>query len=239
MLASDNDPLELRACPDGAKIYPEYVTDLAIYFCPSQPVNAADSIACPGGSWCTNNGKLWPGAMADMGYYYYGWMADSAKSFLGMLVVSQVKTSLQSLPATTVAPNDLDVTSLPSPYNSWAGADAVFATYFAADAAKITSLGGSPTTSGSGGSGNIIYRLKEGVERFMITDINNPAGSAKAQSVIPVMYDRIGSEGSNLKNFAHIPGGCNVLWMDGHVSWSKYPGTYPTDVVVGVIGRGY
>src|SRR5690606_18486528 len=32
-------------------------------------------------------------------------------------------------------------------------------------------------------------RVKEGIERFFITDINNPASGAQAQSTIPVMWD--------------------------------------------------
>ena len=235
-----NSPTELRACPDGAVIYPEYVSDLNIYFCPSSPLKASDYINCPGGSFCVNNGQLWPGALSDIGYYYYGWLTDSSKSFLGMMIVSLVKTQLMNIPAVTVAPADLDVSSLSAAgITTWAGCDAALTTYFAEDAAKITSLGGSATTCGSGGNGNVIFRLKEGVERFMITDINNAGGSAKAQSTIPIMWDRIGSSGSNLQNFSHIPGGCNVLYMDGHVMWSKYPSTFPTDVVIGVVGRAY
>ena len=38
-------------------------------------------------------------------------------------------------------------------------------------------------------SGLTVYRLKEGIERFFITDINNPAGSATAQSQLFVMWD--------------------------------------------------
>ncbi len=34
------------------------------------------------------------------------------------------------------------------------------------------------------GGGNTIYRLREGIERFLITDINNPASNARAQSEI-------------------------------------------------------
>ncbi|NLT60446.1 MAG: hypothetical protein GXX88_07375, partial [Candidatus Hydrogenedentes bacterium] len=27
--------------------------------------------------------------------------------------------------------------------------------------------------------------------------------------------------------FNHVPGGCNVLYMDGHVEFIKYPGKFP------------
>jgi prepilin-type processing-associated H-X9-DG protein len=66
-----------------------------------------------------------------------------------------------------------------------------------------------------------IYRLREGIERFMITDINNPAASAKAQSEVVIMGDLVSTDPSM---FSHIPGGCNLLYMDGHVDFQKYPG---------------
>lgn len=74
----------------------------------------------------------------------------------------------------------------------------------------------------------VAKRLKEGVERFLITDINNPAGSATAQSNAAIMWDNsyssqggVGSAaGGNTWN--HVPGGANVLYMDGHVEFAKY-----------------
>ena len=71
------------------------------------------------------------------------------------------------------------------------------------------------------------YPIREGIERFFITDINNAAGSAEAQSSIPVMWDTIltNSTGGAIdaKQFNHVPGGVNVLFMDGHVEYGKYP----------------
>ena len=69
-----------------------------------------------------------------------------------------------------------------------------------------------------------VYRLRERIERFFITDINNPAASAKAQSEIAVMYDQVNT---NVKDFNHIPGGGNVVYMDGHVEFLKFPSEYP------------
>ncbi len=73
-------------------------------------------------------------------------------------------------------------------------------------------------------SGGTVYRLREGIERFFITDINNPAASAQAQSEVPVMYDQVGT---SVETYNHVPGGGNVLLMDGHVEFIKYPGDYP------------
>ncbi len=67
-----------------------------------------------------------------------------------------------------------------------------------------------------------LYRLREGINRFMITDINNPAASAMADSEIVVMWDKTMSD---VEGFNHVPGGANVLYMDGHVEFMKYPST--------------
>jgi len=71
-----------------------------------------------------------------------------------------------------------------------------------------------------------VHRFREGIERFFITDINNPAGSAQAQSEIAVMWDQLAGD-ITVGGFNHVPGGCNVLYMDGHVSFVKYPGVFP------------
>jgi len=67
-----------------------------------------------------------------------------------------------------------------------------------------------------------IYRLKEGIEQFAITDIHQPAASAKAQSEIAVMWDWI-KGWVDIAKFNHIPSGANVLYMDGHVKFVRYP----------------
>lgn len=65
-----------------------------------------------------------------------------------------------------------------------------------------------------------VYRMREGIERFLITDINNPASSAQAQSEIVLMFDNIADAA---ESFNHVPGGANLLFLDGHVEFVKYP----------------
>ncbi len=80
--------------------------------------------------------------------------------------------------------------------------------------------------------GSTVYRLREGIERFLITDINNPAASARAQSNIWVMLDNVSTDA---QRFNHIPGGSNILYMDGHVSFVRYPGEAPVTPVMAAI----
>jgi len=74
---------------------------------------------------------------------------------------------------------------------------------------------------GAIGSQTSAPRLREGIERFFITDINNPAGTAQAQSDIVLMSDTVAPHPKHLN---HVPGGANVLFMDGHVTFIKWAG---------------
>jgi prepilin-type processing-associated H-X9-DG protein len=90
-------------------------------------------------------------------------------------------------------------------------------------------------------------RVREGVERFFITDINNPASGSTGQSTLVVMSDaftlvdrmesdRPGVTGGAMQKFNHIPGGANVLYMDGHVEFNRL-GNSPVNV--GVENKSY
>jgi prepilin-type N-terminal cleavage/methylation domain-containing protein/prepilin-type processing-associated H-X9-DG protein len=83
----------------------------------------------------------------------------------------------------------------------------------------------------------VLYRLREGIERFFITDINNPAASSTAQSELVVMYDAWAGAGGwagsrPVTQYNHVPSGSNVLYMDGHVQFVKYPSHYPVKSAV-------
>lgn len=64
-----------------------------------------------------------------------------------------------------------------------------------------------------------MYRIKEGVENFMITDVSNPASGAMSQSDIIVMFDGQQRLNNADNSFNHLPGGANMLFMDGHVEF--------------------
>jgi prepilin-type N-terminal cleavage/methylation domain-containing protein/prepilin-type processing-associated H-X9-DG protein len=91
-------------------------------------------------------------------------------------------------------------------------------------------------TDGNGG-GQFIHRMREGIERFMIVDVDNPAATAMAQSDLVLMFDYISV---NVEKFSHIPGGSNVLYLDGHVEFLKYPGLkIPTHEAYALFSKTY
>ena len=51
------------------------------------------------------------------------------------------------------------------------------------------------------------------------TDINNPAASARAHSEIFIMWDQLATVAEDDN---HVPGGANVLFMDGQVEFDRY-----------------
>src|SRR5690606_32976366 len=53
---------------------------------------------------------------------------------------------------------------------------------------------------GNGGS-DTVFRLREGVERFLVTDINNPAASARSQSRIPAVWDVVSADSARGAHF--------------------------------------
>jgi len=75
-----------------------------------------------------------------------------------------------------------------------------------------------------------LKRMRNGIERFLITDINNPAASAIAASEVPAMWDEIAVYGG-VTTFNHVPGGGNVLYMDGHVRFLAWPSEFPANAL--------
>ena len=197
--------LALAANP--ALIYPEYLTDLNVMLCPSDPDGGFENFE-DDGEICvhiyedhTVNGVDGCMSDADASYGYLGFILDKSGDDPanvdggtgGNLQVSAFATSFLTKAALSGAPAALDEDL---------------------DVGAFGFVG-----LGNAGS-NTILRLKEGIERFMITDINNPAGSAQAQSTIDIMND------ANLTQpeyFNHLPGGSNILYLDGHVEFSRYP----------------
>ena len=81
-------------------------------------------------------------------------------------------------------------------------------------------------TMPSTGRAVTMLALREGIERFVITDINNAGASSSAQTDAAVMWDNsYTNEGAltDMNSFNHVPGGANILFMDGHVEFAKFP----------------
>ena len=246
------------AVPFGPDVYPEYLSDPNIWWCPSrlnvdreQYIGPTGwlSYSVPGvgvrGASPAVGGVLDPVWLEDdMSYEYYGYMMTNVDEYASIQIGCDYYTGQRSgecgvgpySPNTvkTLLNNDFTlVTGTITAAMIRARIQNRVETYRTFDSfywpiGTTNPIADSLSIVGSGGGAKGL-RLKEGIERFLITDINNPAGAAKAQSTVPVKWDQTMS-GSGDTEFilekwkaCHIPGGANVLYMDGHVEFKRYP----------------
>ncbi|NIA12714.1 MAG: DUF1559 domain-containing protein [Nitrospiraceae bacterium] len=177
----------------GDALYPEYLTDINVLLCPSDSSNNHDG-------WFLNDdpdsGQITPCNINALSYNYWGWALNDQNIFDNPVVGPTLEV---------VGVADLNL-SEPELVN--------FMNFLLATPKDASDLPGFDKDYGP------LYRLREGIERFLITDINNPAASAMAQSELWIMWDDVSPVFPSMMN--HIPGGCNVLYMDGHVEFKRY-----------------
>lgn len=210
---------DFAAAPRIAAIYPEYLTDPRILVCPSDPLDTVDEFYGADGTIKIHIPKYEGGLAhrADASYAYWGWILD------------QLGDDDPTVPLAAFGQyfNRPDDTPAPLQFMEvvYYLNEEIFALSHegpADDDVPVLTAG-----MGNGGGGTIL-RLREGVERFLITDVNNPAAGAWSQSEIWIMHDAISPIP---QNFNHIPAGANVLFMDGHVQFLKYPADEPVNRV--------
>ncbi len=222
--ALEIDQVPIIWTPDGKAVYPEYLTDINTLLCPSDPDisevleggefhcatdpasdrphldNDPEEPICP----C----KIWP-----ISYFYYSW-ALKPEHYLRAPVEQNLNTKDET-------------------FSNWLAtgfteglADALLGILINQNLDRFEQ---DVTVEYEDFGTMTIYRLCEGIERFIVEDISAPGATAEVQSGIPVMHDMLSTNpevyGSVVAN--HIPGGGNVLYMDGHVEFIKYPDEWP------------
>ncbi len=251
---------------DASATYPEYLTDIAVVICPSDQEQPDLKMLQ---EWCSTSqcwGREDPDdlstrrihALSAWSYTYMGYAVTAHEDDDDQLVweadgilldpdqtESMLKTSLKLIQNAAMKPAGLHssngtpqtVLGLPEGVD-WVSYFRVHG--FAIDAPAMSKKTKTLIPDDGTGQSGIFYALREGVERFGITDIYNPAAANVAQSSIPVLYDNLVSGFTPSKDeykiftFNHIPGGSNMLFMDGHVEFLKYskdgawPLTYKT-----------
>ncbi len=193
-------------------MYPEYLPDLNVYMCPSW-LGGADTIE----TWdegktvspvwtdvagFSNNGMLEPCEPVVEPYYYYGY-AFTAQMFRDQQNIEDFEDAIIDYAG-----------QLEAEYTSNGDIGAIV---YTEEDWEFESAGTPLPLNGYGTA----YRLRDGIERFFITDINNAGGSAEAQSEIVIAHDSVSED---ISHFNHVPGGSNVLYLDGHVDFIKWNG---------------
>jgi prepilin-type processing-associated H-X9-DG protein len=234
--------IRVDVSPYILEIYPEYIADANIFICPSDGDSSSDDFTAEdgtvliadakspgqgGGTTLTgrgcNHGGSCMGA-TDVSYGYCGYLLDkvgpndpTSNAVALSAVLGALGTPIAN-PTTTIINAQwgaLLAANLTAVVTFFLGGPTQYP-----NINNVTTSDATVAAPNGNGNGTTILRLREGIERFVITDINNPAGGAMAQSSIPVMWDRLSTVP---EHYNHIPGGSNVLFMDGHVAFSRYP----------------
>lgn len=237
-IRSDTRSSAIWSAPLASSIHPEYLSDLNVAVCPSDagvdpvwrvgfpPVNVLPRLPDGEDFESMKAKSLAAGDLLSYDYYrsgelgrsyrYLGYAATNVPEFYGAWGAMTKGGWLSTVEILDLGEKRIkDYTQdLPLDGDDWP-----------------TWVPAPPIATGLGGAGTA-FLIREGIERFLITDINNPAASAKAQSEIPIMWDTYGSaefEDNRAGNIAfnHLPGGSNVLYMDGHVRYVKYASEFP------------
>ena len=219
--------------PCAYSIFPEYLSDTNLFRCPSSAIMTEEDMFYSDANKTSKLAKYAPASENTWAhwytlvksYTYFGWLfdrcntADATEDTSPLLqLASLTGKTLGYVPADAKMSRQLygalyGLLAKPTVLNTTASYEERFK-----EMDEDITVGNGYEGSGTGGA-NTIYRVKEGIERFLITDINNAASAAKAQSSLPVMWD---VSASKVEYFNHVPGGGNVLYMDGHVAFQKY-----------------
>lgn len=217
----DGSPtIGLATIIDMEVMYPEYLNDFQVLVCPSSHIagsalqiwdegntNATTYLeALEQGRMVLNgipvhkNGNIEPCEVYEHPYVYFGW-AINPSWFRSEVDFEFFELAVEELVEELTNPTNPTILCKQIADRDWV---------FPSD----------PTGNSLLASNRQAYRLREGIERFLITDINSPSTSNLAQSTIPIMWDEI--SGDDPSHFNHAPGGCNVLYMDGHVEFLRF-----------------
>ena len=229
----------------GAVLYPEYWSDPNIAVCPSDAhgqASAYEGLFDNYGDAVRNAASRRDGS--EYGEACLGGLLSTALSYVYVPYATRSNCELTEVIMCRFAwafapPIGIQYTeSQLGPYGCQTGyqyKEGIFDGDVPSDILQAAYAAGAGVDDDGGPMPTHYYFLREGIERFFITDINNPAASARAQSEIPVLFDSWSQNsavsqvaGMNVvPNFNHVPGGSNVLYMDGHVEFLRYGSEFP------------
>jgi prepilin-type N-terminal cleavage/methylation domain-containing protein/prepilin-type processing-associated H-X9-DG protein len=234
-------------------MYPEYLPDMAVLICPSDAGMTEDELENPATGLidiyrkCDEGDRGWN--QIHESYVYLGHAFekcdDTDPTGLTLTAPAAALGIMQTFCANDITNGTLDpTTGLCIQFSAWFDIVALVGVTQPVNFISIVdedydleNLGmGSPGVAPSfdppalaggfigNGNTNTLFRFREGIERYLITDINNAGSGYLGQSELVLMFD----QGSTfVEGFNHVPGGSNVLYLDGHVDFIKYPGEPP------------
>lgn len=206
--------------PDNAMsvdaIYPEYLADLNILVCPATTEatlhNAPAALGQLPPAPCNYPGHF---SNPDVNYVYLGYCIDDGDGACGEVALAEhgFNNAVGDASAQLVCVMEYIRDNADDHAALDRDIDPAALGY---EPVGNGAVSGAPDAT----EGGLILRLREGLN--------------VSPATIPIMWDAFVS-GSGFMMFNHIPGGSNVLFMDGHVAFLQYPGPFPANNAFGQI----
>jgi prepilin-type processing-associated H-X9-DG protein len=243
------DALTFDAGPDFFALYPQYIESPRFFQC--------GSCARPHRVIAHGQEKLssaWPAdalrahaRSVDRSYIYLGWVIDQ-------MTPTDGSTALDEL---TFLPDEVRASPLMPPGDSLISAQAAAGLKSIAHSlTRAYSRGGKtdflmtldypievPEGLGNAGSSKILRLSNTTVGQLEQLRGNSPISGESPKdeglsATIPIVWDRFepGYEREKSYDFNHVPGGSNVLYLDGHVDFVRYNEANPTAPLTPAVG---
>ena len=221
----------------GHELYPEYINEPNLSLCPSdsRAKEFVGGLELDFGGYIqqvidSGASDLCVEVLLSLGvsYTYVGYMTSSSSQVKDVVMSRLAIAGEESINGNAVFVEALDMKAQGCPQRMFAAYGNLGLYDIPADPSIQAGYGetdddGSPMPLG-------YHRLRNGIERFAAEDIHDPGASAVAAGEIPVLYDtwaaNVPAFGGTAR-FNHIPGGANVLYMDGHVEFIRLGSTFP------------
>ncbi len=219
--------------PDIMSLWPEYLTDPSILVCPSDETNSIERYQDDEGNWALHEPKV--RERAGDSYNYIGWALDKCDADDPAQGIAEI-ISLLSMAGAKIPPIDNEGLQAPSQavqalmgvirqgvMAERAGTPIAQA---AEDIRKSDLQVGTTLDGRKLGTGNTttVYRLRPDLSNYVSTVESPAAGDSIREEEIFVMFDELATKA---EDFSHTPAGCNVLYLDGHVEFVRFPGKAP------------
>lgn len=238
--------------PDTAVLYPDLVRDPLVFVCPSGPHgkrpwllfgsirigsngyrddarDATGLVRDDGSSRCEYAGHITNG---DVSYTYLPWVvSNDTPGFYESPVIDEDLAAAHGLPMS--GPAQLVALAIRlQRAQSLAGEASTQMLDEDIDLTELFGMLGEPYIRGGCDTGRerqtVLRRTTDHVERELV---NPPASylgrNVISQAVIPVLFDRV----SHGVEYSHVPPGGNVLYLDAHVEFVRYPQRFPMSEV--------
>ncbi len=182
---------------DGPSMYPEYLNDPALLLCPDDTTGKRDFER---GAWEGASGEFDPCLLGNLSYVYMGW----------------------SMPPESIMPG--------TPESFFSAYCKTLSGIMRNGA--IEDLDADFTVDLEDGKSFTVRRLGDGASSYKQSERSSQVGNGgDIRAQIPVMFDNFGivppGTNSTIIMFNHLPGGSNVLYLDGHVEFAQFPTEFP------------